>query len=53
MVTSGRVIGVAPCWGYCHRMDAEGTETGNAGWFGMGAGLDEIDLIVGDIDFGG
>lgn len=51
LLTGGRVIGVAPCWGYCHRIDPEGSESGNAGWFGMGAGLDEADLIVGDIDF--
>jgi len=49
--TGGRVIAVAPCWGFCHRIGSDGTETGNAGWFGMGAGLDEVDLILGDIAF--
>jgi hypothetical protein len=48
--TGGRVIAVAPCWGFCHRVAPDGAETGNAGWFGMGAGLDEVDLILGDIE---
>jgi hypothetical protein len=47
----GRVIAVAPCWGFCHRIGPDGSEAGNAGWFGMGAGLDEADLVIGDLEF--
>ncbi len=42
------VTAVAPCWGFCHRIDPDGAEAGNAGWFGMGAGLDEMDVLIGD-----
>ena len=44
------VTAVAPCWGFCHRIAPDGTEAGNAAWFGMGAGLDEMDVLIGDID---
>ena len=47
--TGGAVIAAAPCWGYCHRVAADGREAGNAAWFGMGAGLDELDLLVSDV----
>jgi hypothetical protein len=50
--TGGRVIAVAPDWGFCHRIAPNGEESGNAGWFGMGAGLDEVEIISGDIDAG-
>jgi len=43
------VTAVAPCWGFCHRIDADGAEVGNAGWFGMGAGIDEMDVLIGDV----
>lgn len=36
----------APCWGFLHRVTGSGQEAGNAAWFGMGAGLDELDLIA-------
>jgi hypothetical protein len=42
----GTVIAAAPCWGFCHRVAANGREAGNASWFGMGAGLDELDSSV-------
>jgi hypothetical protein len=44
--TGERVTGIAPCWGFCHRIGPEGEEAGNAGWFGMGAGLDEMDALL-------
>jgi hypothetical protein len=50
LLTGGRIIAVAPGWGFCHRVGPDGEETGNAGWFGMGAGLDEVDVVIGDID---
>ncbi len=41
------VTAVAPCWGFQHRIDADGrTETGNAAWFGMGPTLDELGDIL-------
>ena len=40
------VLAVAPCWGFRHRIAANGWEAGNAAWFGMGAGLDELDPSV-------
>ena len=40
------VTAVAPCWGLCHRVTIAGEEAGNASWFGMGAGLDELDVIA-------
>jgi hypothetical protein len=49
-MTEGRVIAIAPCWGFCHHVEPDGQEYGNAGWFGMGAGLDETDLVIGDIE---
>jgi hypothetical protein len=52
LMTGGRITAVAPCWGFCHRIGPNGEEAGNAGWFGMGAGLDEVDDIYGDIEFG-
>ncbi len=39
----------APDWGLRHRIDRSGREAGNAAWFGMGAGLDELDLLSQDI----
>jgi hypothetical protein len=42
----GSVLAAAPCWGFCHRVAANGREAGNAAWFGMGAGLDELDSPV-------
>ena len=42
----GGVLAAAPCWGFCHRVAADGREAGNAAWFGMGAGLDELDSSV-------
>ena len=42
----GSVVAAAPSWGFCHRIAASGREAGNAAWFGMGAGLDELDLPV-------
>jgi hypothetical protein len=42
------VLAAAPCWGFCHRVDATGQdEAGNAAWFGMGADLDELAELVG------
>jgi hypothetical protein len=40
------VTAVAPCWGLCHRVTTTEEEAGNAAWFGMGAGLDELDVIA-------
>lgn len=40
------VVAAAPCWGFCHRIAHNGSESGNAGWFGMGVGLDELDLLA-------
>jgi hypothetical protein len=45
----GTVVAAAPCWGFCHRVADDGREAGNAAWFGMGAGLDELDLMVSDV----
>jgi hypothetical protein len=45
----GTVVAAAPCWGFCHRIAGEGGEAGNAAWFGMGAGLDELDMLVSDV----
>jgi hypothetical protein len=42
------VTAIAPCWGFCHRIDANGAEAGNAGWFGMGAGLNDMDVLIGE-----
>ena len=47
-MTGVRVIAVAPAWGFCHRVAPSGEESGNAGWFGMGAGLDEVDVMFAD-----
>ena len=41
----GGVLAAAPCWGFCHRVAADGREAGNAAWFGMGAGLDELGFV--------
>jgi hypothetical protein len=43
LVSRARIIAVAPAWGFCHRIGSDGEESGNAGWFGMGVGLDEVD----------
>lgn len=41
-----RIIAAAPCWGFYHRIDhRDDTEAGNAAWFGLGAGLDELDWL--------
>ena len=45
----GTVVAAAPCWGFCHRVTAHGREAGNASWFGMGVGLDELDLLISDV----
>jgi hypothetical protein len=45
----GTVVAAAPCWGFCHRVADDGREAGNAAWFGMGAGLDELDLLISDV----
>jgi hypothetical protein len=50
LVSQARIIAVAEAWGFCHRIEPDGEEAGNAGWFGMGVGLDEVDDLVGDID---
>jgi hypothetical protein len=50
LVSRARIIAVAPAWGFCHRIEPDGEESGNAGWFGMGIGLDEVDGLVGDIE---
>jgi hypothetical protein len=49
LVSQARIIAVAPAWGFCHRIGPDDEESGNAGWFGMGVGLDEVDDISGDI----
>ncbi|WP_250265805.1 hypothetical protein [Rhodovastum atsumiense] len=46
--TGGTVLAAAPCWGFRHRIEPDGREAGNAAWFGMGAALDEIDLLCAD-----
>jgi hypothetical protein len=51
LVCQARIIAVAPGWGFCHRIGPNGEEAGNAGWFGMGVGLDEVDDLVGDFEF--
>jgi hypothetical protein len=51
LVSRARIIAVAPAWGFCHRIGPDGGESGNAGWFGMGVGLDEVDDLLGDIEF--
>jgi hypothetical protein len=43
--TGGQITTAAPCWGFLHSIGPNGKEAGNAGWFGMGAGLDEIDAM--------
>jgi len=43
--TEASVLAAAPCWGFCHRLDPEGGEIGNASWFGLGPGLDELDAL--------
>ena len=50
LVSRARILAVAPAWGFCHRIGPNGKESGNAGWFGMGVGLDEVDTLLGDID---
>jgi hypothetical protein len=50
LVSRARIIAVAPAWGFCHRIGLEGEESGNAGWFGMGVGLDEVDELLGNIE---
>lgn len=50
LVSQARIIAVAPCWGFCHRIGPHGEESGNAGWFGMGVGLDEVDHLLGDFE---
>jgi hypothetical protein len=42
------VLAAAPCWGFRHSIRADGSEAGNAAWFGMGAALDELDLVCPD-----
>jgi hypothetical protein len=49
-VTGSQITAIAPCWGFCHRIDTDGEECGNAGWFGMGAGLDEMDVPLADFE---
>lgn len=49
LVNQARIIAVAPGWGFCHRIGPDGEEAGNAGWFGMGVGLDEVDDLLGNI----
>ncbi len=48
LVSQARIIAVAPGWGFCHRIGPDGEESGNAGWFGMGVGLDEVNDLCGD-----
>jgi hypothetical protein len=48
LVSRARIIAVAPDWGFCHRIAPGGEESGNASWFGMGVGLDEVDDLLGD-----
>jgi hypothetical protein len=50
LVSRARIIAVAPAWGFCHRIGSDGEESGNAGWFGMGVGLDEVDDLLGDVE---
>lgn len=50
LVSWARIIAVAPAWGFCHRIGSDGEESGNAGWFGMGVGLDEVDDLLGDVE---
>jgi hypothetical protein len=50
LVSRARIIAVAPGWGFCHRIGPNGEESGNACWFGMGVGLDEVDDLRGDIE---
>ena len=50
LVSRARIIAVAPAWGFCHRVGPGGEELGNAGWFGMGVGLDEVDDLPVDVD---
>lgn len=50
LVSRARIIAVAPGWGFCHRIEPDGEEAGNAGWFGMGVGLDEVDDVLGDVE---
>ena len=51
LVSRARIIAVAPGWGFCHRIGPNSEESGNAGWFGMGVGLDEVDDLLGDFEF--
>jgi hypothetical protein len=44
--TGGTAFAASPCWGFCQRIGPDGQQAGNAGWFGMGAGLDELDDIM-------
>lgn len=47
---SGAIVSVsAPAWGFCHRVTPYQVEAGNAAWFGMGAGLDELEILA-DMD---
>jgi hypothetical protein len=50
LVSQARIIAVAPDWGFCHRIGPDGEESGNAGWFGMGVGLDEVEDLLGGIE---
>ena len=50
LVSRARIIAIAPAWGFCHRVGPDGQEAGNAGWFGMGVGLDEVDDGLGNFD---
>lgn len=43
MRAGANVLAAAPCWGFRHGIDADGRETGNAAWFGMGPSLEELD----------
>jgi hypothetical protein len=43
------VVAASPCWGFCHRIGPDGEEAGNASWFGMGPGLDELDDLMPDV----
>ena len=38
----------APAWGFRHRIAPGGQEAGNAAWFGMGPGLDELEVLAAD-----
>ena len=44
----GDVIAASPCWGFCHRVGRHANEAGNASWFGMGPGLDELEDLTPD-----